>query len=631
MSIDDNKIKELLGGKYTQKFDTESYHSDFIISGQGKAKDVLSSLKDKDLDYSRCAYFSIGGSSGGEIEYILNQTKTQYGIILEYDPALTERLSNLRKTYKERQKCLEYVPGDASQQIDYCNSILKSWMDKGYIDIVICSAQAVFHELPFRSPSYNVNAFLHKILYGWKRCIFATREPCKPVGWPSRIGIKLNNISKDSLFNIASDIKNSLSFKCKIHLIGDYVEMSASLAIETLFKLFYIDSYRHEIQEKVTHLKADEFILSIETILGNNTVTSSYLNSEGFENRYRQYGVTAINVRNRKPLQIPKTFIKIIADSFYSELQTKPLRKDDQVDISDNCIIVTPSKRSRHKKKTNRYLRRRCRIIMPGSVDFNETIYLLLSHKYNTIEASEVFFQKIHKFKDPYERVMAEAAFSENIGKIESMIEVLGGDTFHEKRESTRLLYMAIAYEKLDNIPKAIDCLFRVLSKESDYNIIKAAQFNLNLCYEKNKKYRRVDFESFIGIQDIKFIDHERLSDKAIAMQLIYCLQINKSFIYEKNLKESLNFLFTANKIGYIKTFLTYSLLKNDNIDVELLKEFQEEAKNVDANSRVAILSTMKSYINKMDYDIDSSMLQEISKVLDEEIDDHTIKKWKQQ
>lgn len=629
----EEQIKNMLGEKSFGTNEQADYHESFRKSGMQKGQRALKIIKEKNIDLSKSVYFSIGGSTGEEIEHVLKNSKINHGLILEFDPSAVNEIIRLQDRLKEMNKKIIYIPGDAYQQSEYCRRLIEKLYNDGEIENVICSVQAVFHELPFRSPNFNLRHFLSTVLGGWNRCILLCREPCMPVDWPEKVEISITDISGKILCALAKDINKSLVFNEKeICEVGKYVQMSSPLAVETLFKIFYLKDYQHEIEEKVTVVDPNELILAIENQLGQGSVTKSYINSESFERYYREMGIKARNPKTGISLSLPNVFLEIIADS-------NNAKKTDPVAIQESKNFVK-IKAIQNKKNLldvkfpdnpKRFLNRRCRVIYKGSNEFISIMHTLLSSKFDPGEIHYQYNDRINELQLPHEKMIARAIFMENIGAISEMKNIISHMVLEGIDESIRLLYKAIAHDKLDELDQAIDCLYKILRKETNQNITRAAQFNLNVCYEKMDMIKKVDFESFID-DNIIFADGERLSDKAVAMQLIHCMRAKAVFVYESQLDKSLNYLFQKSMTGYIKTYLTFLRYKQDSLSKESIKNFVQKTFSMDRNSQVAILTTLLRYTDQTaDKGIRNKiiMARDSARVHKQSHSDPSISKWR--
>jgi len=311
------KIESIISGKITKKTSSkfyDDYHESFQESGLHKAKAVLSQIESlgNKPDLKKLAYVSIGGSEGSEIEYILNNSDIKYGILIEIDTHACkiahEKAKNLAPDCD-----LVIIPGDITQQTDLIQKTLQDWKRKSAIDGILVVAHAVLHELPYRSSNFDFNSFFGEMFWDWDPCLFISREPCEPFNWPETVEFSAPGVSSELLYQLASTIKQKLSFEGEIKRCGpDYVSASRVLVTETIHKLFYLDDFDYEIQEKITHIQPDIFIPLVEKYLGKNSVFQTRLNSSSFSRKYQELKISARS-EDGAQLPIPLSFFSIVA------------------------------------------------------------------------------------------------------------------------------------------------------------------------------------------------------------------------------------------------------------------------------------------------------------------------------
>lgn len=313
------RIRELLGTKVDIPSQTDFdklYHEKFRESGARKAVEILHDLLGRpDVDLGRCAYFSVGGSTGVELAHVLINSPISYGILLEYNPNATDIAEERKQELQNLGKTLIIVTGDAFQQLERCKDQLLQWRKADVIDGTIVSMQAVLHELPTRSPGFDLNHFIGEITWDWDPFILYAREPCEPSEWPQDVEIQVPNVTSTTLEALANEIRVRVQPEGHVLRAGpDFVSMPRALAVETLTKIFYLEDYHHEIQEQVTSFNPSDFIAILEKYLGQNSTTLTRLTSESFTQRWRELGVSARKPPLGSMLSIPPTFARIIAE-----------------------------------------------------------------------------------------------------------------------------------------------------------------------------------------------------------------------------------------------------------------------------------------------------------------------------
>jgi len=277
--------------------------------------------------------------------------------------------------------------------------------------------------------------------------------------------------------------------------------------------------------------------------------------------------------------------------------------------------------KSSEKKSTKRYLRRRCRYIPDGSQEFKKIITELITLK--IVDRINGYDEKIRKLKDAtFEQKIANAVYNENIGNIDNMVDILNSIKLTGKKESVRLLFLGIAYEKLDNTESAIKCYNKILKDENNTKLRKSAQFNILLCEEKDED-TNVDFTKFFNDKTV-LLGKQRIKDKALTMHLIVCQKNDKPFTYDDILQESLQYELEHNPTGYVKTQLSYNDLKKSSLTPQEIADLQAIASEKSINARVAILVNLHNKIS------DTQSLEAIRNTLNalkDKYKDYTIEK----
>lgn len=313
------QIKSILGTRTDQpcrkEFDL-AYHQNFQESGLRKAKEIVNDISSRsDLDPAKCAYFSIGGSTGVELAHVLINTPISYGILLEHNPAATDIAQEQKRELQKLGKTLVIITGDAYHQLDLCKDQFIEWRKSGAIEGMVVSLQAVLHELPKRSPNFDLNHFVGELTWDWDPFLLFSREPCEPSGWPDNVEIHVPTIESSILESLANEIRVTLQLDGPVLRAGpDYVSMPQALAAETLMKIFYLEDYNHEIEEQVTSLNPLEFITILEKYLGPNSTSLTMLSTQSFTQKYRDLGVSGRKSPLGDNLPIPLTFARIIAE-----------------------------------------------------------------------------------------------------------------------------------------------------------------------------------------------------------------------------------------------------------------------------------------------------------------------------
>lgn len=294
-------------------------------------------------------------------------------------------------------------------------------------------------------------------------------------------------------------------------------------------------------------------------------------------------------------------------DQDYSDYNIQPVKLgsyDELENLLDalgaiNNEIKKPSRHSHKGGKeyiTKRFLRRRCRYSPVGSAKFIEILTELTSSNIG-LDAMPDFISKLADLDSAFENIIANAAYNERLGNITGMLDLLEQKRFSGVEESVRLLFLGIAYEKLDRIDEAIDSYQRILAIENDEKLLRSAQFNLNICYEKKQAIDDTCFTRFFE-SNVTLLGGQRIKDKALTMHIIMCIKEKRQFTYDDILEESLNYEYKVNPPGYVKTLLSFIELKDEELsELELKMIMDILSKDIGVNARVAILKKLNDYL----------------------------------
>ncbi len=323
---------------------------------------------------------------------------------------------------------------------------------------------------------------------------------------------------------------------------------------------------------------------------------------------FSKYNFQSIKLNNYGELSL--LLIELSKYNMGSNIDSNNMQKDSKVYI------------------TKRFLRRRCRYSPVGSPEFINILTGLTTYSIGS-KAETDYINKISELKFSFERKIAEAAYNEKIGNTSEMLNILEPLRFSGMEESVRLLFLGIAYEKLDRIDEAIDSYRKILEKEGNEKLLKSAQFNLHICFEKKQM---IDDEGFIPFlsSDIQLLGNQRIKDKALTMHIIMCIKEKRSFTYKNLLNESLDYEINANPSGYVKTMLSYMELGMEELaESELEKifiNFNKIQENIGVDTRVAILKKLQEQLYESNSEL-KTIIDDTLSALEKNHSDYTITK----
>lgn len=250
-------------------------------------------------------------------------------VLVDLDGAACAVARQKAQALAANRKHLEVFHGDVTSSVSAIKDYLLQLRKEGRIDGIVCSIYSVLHELFSRSPNFKENSFFGQLFWDWNPCIFVGREPCAPCNWPENVEFAVAGLTSDDLATLAGDVRTRLKFDSDIIPVDPgHICVSSDLAVECLFKLFHIDNYAHEVEERLTKLQAGPFVSMIERHLGCNSVIESRLNSDGFIARYRAHGISARTV-DGQPLPLPLCFTSLFGQRAASNFAVSPRKRSD--------------------------------------------------------------------------------------------------------------------------------------------------------------------------------------------------------------------------------------------------------------------------------------------------------------
>ena len=347
MNISD-KLEKLLryNSAEATSFDfDEEYQNVFANEGDRKTQYIINDLskqvEKQSIDLGDFAYLCIGGADGSESESILQNTPIRHSILIEFSDLASDNAKKRIDRLKEKGKKLYVLTGDAGQKLDIAISKLEELKETENIQGLILSTQAVLHELPRRSPGFNLPLFLGKCFSVYDFNAFYAREPIAPENWPDLVELLIPGIEGKRLAAFSSLIneKLSISEKKPIAVGKNHVSMDNKLALEVLHKLLRsnsIQAFKHELEEQLTWIDPYMIKKIIEKDLGIGSARVEAFITEGFEDAWNRY-----NVKVRTPegdnLSIPNTHARIKAFSFLRRHETEKFQSE-KFEISSETI-----------------------------------------------------------------------------------------------------------------------------------------------------------------------------------------------------------------------------------------------------------------------------------------------------
>lgn len=314
MSLDDRikaALDDRLKGAGVLDFEDSS-------SAVRKASEVLETVARtgwKSL-LGQTAFISIGGADGAELAHLLQNTDAKHGLLFEFDDDLSARAHERATQLAVTGKTMRVFTGDVNQKLDAALEVIHNWAEAGLVRSLVVSMHAVLHELPNRgSQTDDLEALLSRFLWRNLPVLAIAREPCMPPGLPERVYLKAD-CRPDTLAELARRIRSAhpLSFgqQAAPEPMATHVRMSSLLAVETIWKLFYLDSLRYELEERVTSFARDDLLKAFNNVFGTAQVESSALQSGSFNRFWSHLGIH-LQSEDRRELPKPEIHARIVA------------------------------------------------------------------------------------------------------------------------------------------------------------------------------------------------------------------------------------------------------------------------------------------------------------------------------
>ncbi|MBF0185233.1 MAG: hypothetical protein HQM06_12720 [Magnetococcales bacterium] len=356
---------EFVDNVYRKK--EHNYHNAFSSSSQKKAVEILCRLHKLTEIYSiypeRLAYISIGGSNGAELLHILQQSPIKYGILIEHNNTAANQavadFTLLQADNKIKNKSLIVKIGDAVELLNEVIDLLEKLKSDNKIDGIVVSAMAVIHELYTRSQQFHLIEYVAKLANKWETFILFAREPCKQINWPEKVTIEFPTICSSSLSSLAKHINNNFSQSFgdgRSRWISPHsLELNSDLAVEMLHKIFYLQDFQHEMEERLTTIDPIVFASEIQYYIKLTDVNVERYNTDSFIAHYNNYKVKAS--AGGKLLCKPLCFFWVTAikipDRSVELLNNYPIQ--DSKWVIDSKINMLEKERENYKRIIDNY------------------------------------------------------------------------------------------------------------------------------------------------------------------------------------------------------------------------------------------------------------------------------------
>lgn len=321
----EDRITQLLTHAHERKDSATDieYQQTFEEEGVRKSQYIVDDLRSREergeLTTSKLIYLCIGGADGSEVEHVLRNTGISQALMVEIsDQAAEAARERAKGLLAETGKSMRVIEGDVTGKLEDVVDKLVDCKREFSLNGIVCSAQAVLHELPKRSPGFDFSIFFGKIYEDptWETVAFYSREPCRPHAWPEEVQINISGVSGDLLRRFALHVAGRLGLPQKaINIANNWVQVPGILAVELVHKLLRNDTIRkinYELEEQLTSFEPS----FIEKILKDHVpgikIRVDPITTEGFRSAIELHDVQ-FRDNKHNPLPTPLTHVRIIA------------------------------------------------------------------------------------------------------------------------------------------------------------------------------------------------------------------------------------------------------------------------------------------------------------------------------
>ena len=330
MSKYEEAIEAILRGVYSDDNNrleaNHDYSQSFQQEGERKTRFIINRLLELDQETWRSlekfVVVSIGGADGTDLLSIIKKTPIKKAILLEFDnESANFATQTTEPLIKQENGILEIITGDANQQLDNLINKLKQAKKEGYYGVVLIFL-GILHELPSRSPNFELSRYLSRATSVFENnCIFIS-EPFSPQKQQEELlEFRLKDISEDRLYELVKHINaNLFNNRFKPEKISQgYVRAEISVVIETLHKLIRFNTvsrFQYEMGERLTRFTSTELENAVYKAMPKAVIELTYRVSEGFRKAYHDAEVEMREIVDNKPCPIPYSHLRICALNF---------------------------------------------------------------------------------------------------------------------------------------------------------------------------------------------------------------------------------------------------------------------------------------------------------------------------
>jgi hypothetical protein len=212
------------------------------------------------------------------IEYILNNSSIERFIGFDIShTACEEAWVRLSERIPPRQ--LTLISGDALHNTAELHGYVRE-LSRSPDDIVLISVHGVLHEI-IQEHVTELQSFMASLCQRYPRVLLYVREPCEPINLPANVVLEFGGLSSAMLKSFGELVAVKLNLPKEIsETAPNAIMCSRNLASEIAVKLFYIEDFDYEIQERITAINPTDFSSLILSIDPSFRIDQSMLNLE---------------------------------------------------------------------------------------------------------------------------------------------------------------------------------------------------------------------------------------------------------------------------------------------------------------------------------------------------------------
>ncbi len=339
----EQRIEEILGGTYASDHDaveaSRAYNASFQDEGVRKARFVINRLSELDgstlESLKNYVVLSVGGADGSDLLALVRGTPVRRAILLEYDDDAAGMATQHTKPLIEAAGGQFHVMvGDATQKLEALVGRLQAEKGNGAVGL-LCVFFGVLHELPLRSPGFELRQYFARLTSVFDRNFFFLSEPCLPPSEQEELEVRVATINEDRLAELLGHVNAHLFGGRHVvrKLSQGYVRTGFPLIVETLHKLLRFDSiprFRHEMRERLTQFTPNQFVEALRITLPDAHIERHERVSEGFRLAFQNAKVELRSIEGQR-VALPFSHARVIAISLPPDDQATTLRPTDPV------------------------------------------------------------------------------------------------------------------------------------------------------------------------------------------------------------------------------------------------------------------------------------------------------------